>query len=717
VRFFTADQNRIRITNSPLKRHQRPETLKEYSQVIIKLLAFLLRDKGKYKLPLTPKLDQSLHRLQSALETKEIKGIAKAIEDTLFRLWTRTWLGSDDNSVGDPTICWLILATLKPDGTFQGPRDITPVIAKLQYCLRLTFLLAIHSLVKNLECSALEACDRYTKWFTEKHDSTFNSLRSLQHQATSLAMNEVGMPKIIWTDRDTYRSLKYKGHPIEFDKFTNIFETMEDDAIALWEEHVLMGSDLRINYSDIADDLGNETFGYSFLSDHRNACFKERDLLLRHVMSTPALRNRFILGMDEDEKEPIWNHMALRQWLLKYAQFEGILLASVETKAGSPGRGTEICCLEFRNTRTRSQRSLYMIGNHLTVICQYHKSGSITGKDKFIPHAIDAVTSDLIIQDLAIARPFAELATHICYPNDKDVQGRFFSYLFVNNTHLFTTPQLSNILRTYTLPVLDVGLGVSDWRHITAGFRRKICPGLENVIEEDEKDTLQALQSGHSRQVENRIYGLAHDSLAGLGDDILPAYVDVSTDWQVACKIVPGGHMLPYTECQVRHFEGLARAKKIKVNYVKPANSAEDIMERITGIIERKLDEWSSTLLNKLEDKVVNTVHGTMKSALEEITKVNVNPTKGKCDFYRSAKIASDYDSKAVLSKKVSPRPRKPSMGSSDRSKGVYDTPLLPTTDTDSRMLSHLLLMSYLLISNQTISYKNLGRNTRQDIR
>jgi hypothetical protein len=104
-----------------------------------------------------------------------------------------------------------------------------------------------------------------------------------------------------------------------------------------------------------------------------------------------------------------------------------------------------------------------MMGNHLAILRQYHKSSSISGVDIVIPHSVDAVTSDLIIQNLAIARPFAEIAAYICYPDNNDVQGRYNSCLFINNKELFTTTGLTNLMKTLTQKNLSIGLGVNDW--------------------------------------------------------------------------------------------------------------------------------------------------------------------------------------------------------------------------------------------------------------
>ena len=587
-----------RINNVPLKPHQRPDTLKEYGRTCVQLLAMLLRIKdAKYKLPLPQKVAASRDRLWTALDTDDNSAIKLATNDLLFRLWTQRWHKSEENTIGDPTICLLALAMLKTDGSFHSPVQTTPFIAKLVYCLRLVFLIAIHA--KN---NGTQSCNLYSPWFTEKVDSTFNTLCTLQHHASELAYSETSMPRIVWTDRTTYRTMRYKGTPIPFNGLQNVFSKMEEDTIKIWENDVLMQLPLQVRYDQLFDDLSNTTVDYSFFSDKRNLCFRNRDMLAKAIVEHPILYRRFF---NDENGVPTWNIIALQEWLFNYAKFQSIQLASIEMKAGSPGRGTELCCLEYQNTHTRPQRGLYIMGTHLAIVCQYHKSGSITGKDKLIPHSLDAVTADLVIQDLSIARPFAELAAYICYPHNKDIQSYYNSYLFVNNKNLFTTTDITNVLKTYTLPIYDVGLGVNDWRHISAAFRQKICPGLEDIIEDDgNQETVQALQSGHTCQTENRIYGISTEALAGTADEVLPMFLDASTDWQVACKVVPGGHLLPYSKACMEFFNQLSSNQAIKSNYSTPISTMEQALDRVITTLNSSLEAHTEILLAKLEPKI-----------------------------------------------------------------------------------------------------------------
>lgn len=59
-----------------------------------------------------------------------------------------------------------------------------------------------------------EAMDTLAPWITEKYDSTFNSLRSLQHRATSIAESTMALPSMYWLDREHFQTMLYEGSPI-----------------------------------------------------------------------------------------------------------------------------------------------------------------------------------------------------------------------------------------------------------------------------------------------------------------------------------------------------------------------------------------------------------------------------------------------------------------------------------------------------------------------
>ena len=83
--------------------------------------------------------------------------------------------------------------------------------------------------------------------------------------------------------------------------------------------------------------------------------------------------------------------------------------------SGAPSRGMELTAMIYHNTQARTTQNLMVFGHHVMLLCQYSETSSLTSQDKLIPHGLDAVTSNILIQDLAIAPPLAQIAARICF--------------------------------------------------------------------------------------------------------------------------------------------------------------------------------------------------------------------------------------------------------------------------------------------------------------
>lgn len=516
--------------------------MKEYIVPVVKLLAMLLRLSNQNSSPYNLSADsvQCLKKLSTAAADKDTNPTPPDLlnlHTILLNLWTTAWIKNTPSDFPDPTINALALDMLEPDRSFKHPRRTTGPIAKFEYCMRMTFMKEIHNQGKDTgHAGYTKAANDLAVWYTEKHESTFNSLRSLQHRATSIAESELGLPRIWWTDRKQYRSMLYLGRPVEFSNIQKMFVHMEMELITMWETNILCGLSLHIPYHELFDDLTNTAVGYSFLSDPANPFHQNRDKLLLGILESPLLRERFITDFDADGS-PNWNLMALQQWLFKYSQFEGLLLARANMLGGAPGRMTELTAMTYKNIATSPTRNFVALGKYVAMLVTYSKTTAMSGSHKMILHAFDAVTSDLIVQNLSIARPFAELAATLLYSDDALKRQLYRDHLFVNHGRLFTTTDVSNIISRYSLPNIGIQITVGSWRHICLAFKRKLASSLEDIADEEEADTVEAQQATHSRRTENRLYALSADSLSGVPEDLLPLFLDASVDWQIISKV------------------------------------------------------------------------------------------------------------------------------------------------------------------------------------
>ncbi|KIM35208.1 hypothetical protein M413DRAFT_32674 [Hebeloma cylindrosporum] len=407
-------------------------------------------------------------------------------------------------------------------------------------------------------------------------------LRSLQHLASNFAYTALGLPKVVWLDHVNHQHLLFKGDKVDFQKFPVMFAAQEDEMVRIWRHQVLLDQPLSVKYDLIHDDLSDTNPGYSFISDRRNQIFPSKTLLLDVIMENPVLRQRFLVF---DNDIPIqFNVQALRAWLSSYARFQLLQLVRSNLTTGSPSRGTELTALLRQNTPTNPMQNLVFFGTFATLLCTYTKTSAATCSDKCIPHALDGFSSDLLVQDMAITRPFAEFAAHLSYHNPGLIVHLYRNHLFVNQDKLFTT--------------VDLKAGIQE---LTYSLSAEALQRHGGSIELDDEDSVAAQQSSHSRQTENRVYGLSADSMAGAPEDLLYLFLNASTIWQSACKIVPGRLALPYSEARAGNFHSLVQSGKIV-----PKSSSNDqtfLAELQTDIIQ--LFSRFESRLDDIEDRLV----------------------------------------------------------------------------------------------------------------
>ena len=91
-------------------------------------------------------------------------------------------------------------------------------------------------------------------------------------------------------------------------------------------------------------------------------------------------------------------------------------MAALTVGADSPSRGTEIMCMQIRNTASQTRRS-YMIGQHMAIVAQYSKISATKGHDTLIPHILDAFCQEIAKVIVFQTHPFAEKISMILFPD------------------------------------------------------------------------------------------------------------------------------------------------------------------------------------------------------------------------------------------------------------------------------------------------------------
>lgn len=381
--------------------------------------------------------------------------------------------------------------------------------------------------------------------------------------------------------------MRFKGDLIELSSIQAMFQSQEQHMMQLFDKDIMLGATQRVQRDYIAEDLSNVKLGYCFLEDPRNSFTSYRNTLATHILQDDTLRARFTYR--DHNGKLVWARAPVYKWLADYAKLSLWHLLRCEMLSGGPGRGTELTAMMYRTCKGRDVRNFVAIGGHIAMLRAYSKTSGTTGMDRIIPHSLDGFNADLLVQNLVLARPFAEFAAHIYWPNDKQVLFKYQNHAFVNIDKLFKTEDISNCMAEYTLEHVFVKLTVRSWRHIAIAFRRKLCPAHLDILEENDlEDRVAAEQTGHSVRTEKLNYGITPEDLLGAPEDVLMLYFEASKKWQIAMSIVPGkvqsccntsheltvenlgGLSLTYTEAQSKYFQALTESGAIKKFNMQP---------------------------------------------------------------------------------------------------------------------------------------------------
>ena len=266
----------------------------------------------------------------------------------------------------------------------------------------------------------------------------------------------------------------------------------------------------------------------------------------------------------------------------------------------------------YYNTQTRPTHNLIVFGHHMTLLTQYSKTTALTGHEKLVPHSLDAVTSDVLIQDLALTWPFAQIAVRACFEKEKVAQ-LYKDMSFINFNRKFTTKDLSLVMAKYSLPRVQFAIKVNSWRHIQVAWKCKFRCSPEAEAEEAEDMDVDALQAGHTRTTKNHIYSLSTRGLAGAAKDVLPLFLQASTAWQEHCEATLGRCCLSYQQAHASiHFKTAPPA----------ASTARPSMHGLA-------QDGAATiaLVNKVADQVVEHIKPMLIKIMQAINHISQSQT------------------------------------------------------------------------------------------
>ena len=157
-----------------------------------------MRPQGTYHTLYPNSLLSALNRLRQGLQHSDTSNqeLHTLIDLVLDEVWTVHWIRTPTCRIPDPTECYVMLTTLRHDGTFKPPKNnVTLLLAKFKYLIRVYMVRRMTD-----EGTRKKTAKELEHWYWEKEDTTFNTICDLQHYASAIAMLTQELPNVFWME-------------------------------------------------------------------------------------------------------------------------------------------------------------------------------------------------------------------------------------------------------------------------------------------------------------------------------------------------------------------------------------------------------------------------------------------------------------------------------------------------------------------------------------
>lgn len=317
----------------------------------------------------------------------------------------------------------------------------------------------------------------------------------------------------------------------------------------------------------LVDQPAEMSTGYSFLRHPDNDMESWQTWLLFRVIEEPALRERFIRGMDTTQQPPrtLWDDAAVAAYMKAVRRFKETLFALVHLSGGAPARGTEITSVQCENSvEGVGHRGVFVEAGLVSFTTTYHKGYDFSKKVKVIHRYVPREVSELVVYFLGLGRPFiddlqmmhhdVEEPTSFLWeplPDEQEEEseeegdaadegdGEDTKGVPANPDGYWGTDRIRRVLMEQTSRYMAAALNTKSWRHAYPAIHRKLASDGKardwlDVLyfnREPEKDDAQARQSGHSAETEEGNYGrsLSESPFQTMAERV--KFRQVSEDW------------------------------------------------------------------------------------------------------------------------------------------------------------------------------------------
>lgn len=342
-----------------------------------------------------------------------------------------------------------------------------------------------------------------------------------------------------------------------------------------------------LDIGQLADNAAELSEGWNYLRDSRNQFPVDGERWMwRRLFAEDRIERRFVhdsLDAVEGRDDIRWNEKKVEDYFRIVRRFKEEIAVLVHLAAGSHARATELISIQGENgPEGRGQRGVFIENGMVEFVTSYHKGWSASKKSKIVHRYVPHEVGELVVYSMWLLDPWVrqlqnmvhqqtEYSPFVWEPKpeedwkdreDEDDEGdendeddhraqdewsdddadRPAPPTAKNVDGFWDTDRLRRVMQRETRKRIGVGIGVMDWRHAYPAIQR------ENTMDHGVREALDCIydnrppqirrledtiaeQSGHSRYMEDMIYGLLLTESPTVTVSERNMFRKVSVDW------------------------------------------------------------------------------------------------------------------------------------------------------------------------------------------
>jgi hypothetical protein len=435
----------------------------------------------------------------------------------LVILYTEAPTNANWGSFISPIVRFLILSSLKADGTWIPSSQITQTIAGLIFTGRLSIFSEILDIMAQnpdqhpqmyefwalylemLLTQACRACDAVASHFEESRQAVLPSLYLL-HRGIDCLQSADDHVHLFNAPDCSGRSIIIGSSILHLDYFGQTQLQLVKDITAEMDTLLFDCPIFKIGPNEhIHDEPRVRKAGYGFASDTRNSWMSKKTVL-QHIVDMPELFQRF--AYINHKGGVSWLPGPCNQFMNNIYNLQMKLAVATVITSGQTHRGTEPTALVYQNVSGGNMRNVLHLFDMFVLRGSYNKTSWASGKDRSMIRVPLPAVGHLWIRFLAFLRPLFLEWQYIFRPH---LYHNAKHFLVAGLHRPVNTKDISQALSRWTEAHLGIKISLGLLRHVMT-YVTATHSELFASVSSDVSGA--AEQAGHTQAVEEFHYAI-----------------------------------------------------------------------------------------------------------------------------------------------------------------------------------------------------------------